>query len=127
MSWALPLPEAMRRRVWAYKTQSPTAAIVSEPVEALFARGGHIKSLCEMCDAVVVRVGRHFAPRYCDECSRDVFEDHVVSAYPEYMWEPLWDAYDDMPDASLYDIINAAQQLLLERSSLYRALAGSLM
>jgi hypothetical protein len=59
MSWALPLPEAAQHLVWRFKTQSPTAAIASEPLETLFARGGHVKSPCG-CGAVV-RVDRYFS------------------------------------------------------------------
>jgi hypothetical protein len=117
MSWVLPLPPDLRRRVWEYKTQHPAAAIVSEPLETLFARGGHVKSLCEGCDAAVVRVDRYFVPRYCNECSRDVFDRHVVGAYPEWFWEPLWDAYDDLgPDTPLHDILERASGYL-RRSS----------
>jgi hypothetical protein len=71
MSWALPLPEAAQRLIWRFKTQSPTAAIASEPLETLFARGGHIKSPCG-CGAVV-RVDRYFVPRYCYRCSWELF------------------------------------------------------
>jgi hypothetical protein len=113
MSWALPLPEALRRKIWEMKTQHPAAAIVAEPLEDLFRRGGHVKGLCELCEFYVVHNDGRHAPNFCSCCARECFQDQVVASFPEYMWDPLWEAYEQLgDDAPLQQVARLAWQLL---------------
>jgi hypothetical protein len=70
MSWALPLPKAAQRLVWEFKTQSATAAIMSKPIESLFAEWGHINL---PWDDALMYAFWYFMPRFLYRRSLELF------------------------------------------------------
>jgi hypothetical protein len=113
MSWALPLPKDLQRRIWRMKTQSPTATMVAEPLGDLFARGGFVKTVCCNCQCSVVRVVTFNSLHMCEECCAEWFDLFIVARRPEWMWDALWEAYYDLgPDTPLVTILDLANRYL---------------
>jgi hypothetical protein len=113
MSWALPLPKDLQRRIWRMKTQSHTATIVAEPLASLFGRGGFVKTVCCNCQCSVVRVVTFHSPHLCEVCAADWYDENIVARRPEWAWDALWEAYDDLgPDTPLTMILDLANRYL---------------
>jgi hypothetical protein len=109
MSWALPLPAALQRRVWAFKTQHPLAKIATQPMDELVAQGGYSTVMCEGCTRAI-RFYCEVGPTHCNRCCWD---DFIISNFPEYLWDPMWGALDELgTEATLREYMALAERIL---------------
>jgi hypothetical protein len=109
MSWLLPLPPDLRRKVWAFKTQHPLAKISSQPMEELVAQGGYATVMCEGCMRTV-RFYSDLGPTHCHTCC---WNDFVAANFPEYWWDPMYDAFEELgPHATLMQYVTLAERIL---------------
>jgi hypothetical protein len=112
MSWLLPLPAALQRRIWEFKTQHPLAKIATQPMDELVAQGGYTTVMCESCTRAI-RFYCEVGPTHCDRCTWDEF---VASHFPEYMWDPMWDAFEELgTEATLVEYARLAERILWHR------------
>jgi hypothetical protein len=111
MSWALPLPPPLRRKVWEFKTQHPLAHVNAE-VPNIFKQGGYVLIPCQTClyRPRKIRFGRVRRP-HCAVCDRENYILNLVD-FPCPVDVALA-AYDELGGlaANLPDIWRRALQL----------------